>query len=58
MIAEPVLALAHTGGIGVIVGLVIGAIAYIAVEENRVWGEETSSPKLASVRWTAAAGSK
>jgi hypothetical protein len=33
MIAEPALALAHTGGTGVIVGLAVGAIAYLVTDE-------------------------
>ncbi|GAC1359931.1 MAG: hypothetical protein NVSMB38_43760 [Ktedonobacteraceae bacterium] len=44
LIAEPVLALAHTGGVGVIVGLVVGAIAYNAVEDmERMTGKEEVS---------------
>ena len=44
LIAEPVLALAHTGGVGVIVGLVVGAIAYNAVEDvERLSGREATS---------------
>lgn len=33
IIAEPALALAHTGGAGVLVGLAAGAIAYLAADE-------------------------
>ncbi len=33
LIAEPALALAHQGGLGIIVGLVIGAVAYGVVDE-------------------------
>jgi len=33
LIAEPALAFAHTGGVGVIVGLAIAAAAYCAVED-------------------------
>src|SRR5260370_12486745 len=33
LIAEPALALAHQGGVGIIVGLVIGAVAYGIVDE-------------------------
>jgi len=45
LIAEPALALAHTGGIGAIVGLVVGAIAYVAVEDvERMTGRELPLP--------------
>ncbi len=45
LIAEPVLALAHMGGIGAIVGLAIGAAAYCAVDElEQSRGGETTSP--------------
>lgn len=45
LIAEPVLALAHMGGVGVIVGLAVGAAAYVAVEDvERVTGRELPLP--------------
>jgi len=45
LIAEPALALAHTGGVGAIVGLVVGAIAYVAVEDvERMAGRELPLP--------------
>lgn len=48
LIAEPALALAHTGGIGIIVGLAAGAIAYTAVDEiEQATGREFSLPARA-----------
>ena len=46
VIAESVLALAHTGGVGVIVGFAVGAAAYLAVEdvERLTGGEAFASP--------------
>lgn len=43
LIAEPVLALAHQGGIGVIAGLFLGAAAYVAIENI----EDTTGKSLA-----------
>jgi hypothetical protein len=44
LIAEPAFALAHTGGVGVIVGLAVGAIAYHAVEDvEAAMGKELPS---------------
>lgn len=48
LIAEPALALAHTGGIGIIVGLAAGAIAYTAVDElEQATGRDFSLPARA-----------
>jgi hypothetical protein len=45
LVAEPVLALLHTGGVGVIVGLVAGAVAYHAVEDiEEMTGKEMTLP--------------
>ena len=38
-IAEPLLMLAHQGGVGVIVGLGLGVAAYLGVDEIQGWGE-------------------
>jgi hypothetical protein len=55
LVAEPLLALAHTGGVGAIVGLAVGAIAYNAVEDlERAAGREISLP----VPTTRAAGNE
>lgn len=43
LIAEPALAIAHMGGVGAIVGLAVGAIAYVAVEDvERMTGRDFS----------------
>jgi hypothetical protein len=43
-VAEPALALAHTGGVGALVGLVIGVAAYNSVDDiERVTGRELPS---------------
>lgn len=45
LVAEPVLAMAHTGGIGAIIGLAIGAAAYNLVDEyEHVTGKELPLP--------------
>lgn len=45
LIAEPALALAHMGGVGAIVGLAVGAIAYVALEDvERFVGRDISLP--------------
>ncbi len=52
LIAEPALALAHTGGVGAIVGLAVGAIAYVVVEDvERATGRELSLPTSKSSEW-------
>lgn len=48
-IAEPALALAHTGGVGVIVGLALGAIAYHAIDDiEHMTGRELPLPARAA----------
>ena len=57
VVAESVLALAHMGGVGAIVGIVAGAIAYVAVDDvERLTGRDFSSPSasLASSHDTTA----
>lgn len=44
--AEPVLALMHTGGVGAIVGLAVGAIVYNAVEDVEGFVEKTTGREL------------
>src|SRR5579884_1832133 len=45
LIAEPALALAHQGGLGVIIGLAAGAVAYCAVDDlERVTGRQLPRP--------------
>lgn len=47
LIAEPLLALAHTGGIGAIVGLGAGALTYVVLDEiEKASGRELSLPGL------------
>jgi Helicase HerA, central domain len=46
LIAEPALAMAHQGGLGIIVGLVIGAVAYGIVDEVEQRGGQLALPVL------------
>src|SRR5690242_5797118 len=47
LIAEPALALAHQGGLGVILGLAAGAVAYCAVDDlERAIGRELPRPAV------------
>jgi hypothetical protein len=53
LIAEPALALTHTGGLGVIVGLAAGAVAYwVADEIEQATGKEASLPATSDTSTT------
>src|SRR5437763_1624775 len=49
LLAEPALALAHTGGLGVIVGLAVGAVTYWLVDELDQTDGEDLSPSTETV---------
>ncbi len=51
LVAEPALAIAHTGPVGIIVGLALGAIAYTAINDiEETTGRDISLPAPATQR--------